>query len=512
MFIDDFETINARRSEDDQHSNPRNLGNGVIGRSDGEENQFISLIAFNAFEDEATLSKSLDALDDLGITTVVRAVFNGKPSEVVEKVQDFYTKMKVVRDDLAYEIDGLVVCIDDTELRNRLVHDKQDHMRPKHSVAIKFKARSATTKVIGCELTLGHQGQVIPTAKLEPVHIGGVTVSNVLLNNWNEDSAYPSAAHVAIGDTVEIERAGDVIPKLVTVIIEAEDREPIEEPAEFMGYETTRFLRGKKGAVTYIVGGEGGEAIAKQKIKHYIGNAKKGMGILGVGPALLDSLTDVLVRTPADLYCFVEKDIVDLQIGQQKNGQPIRLGKSRATSLLLEIEKSKKTTVSKLLGALGIELLGRRRVEIIAKEQGIVTLDDWLDDTKLKTIRGDTIRASIRKGINDNRDLIADLLAVGVEIADDTTKKGEEMNQATEDRPFAGLSFCFTGTRDGLGEVEELGGIIKSGVSKGLDFLVQKDPTRNTNKSMKAEQLGVKIIGIDTLREVLNGDRELVID
>jgi DNA ligase (NAD+) len=248
------------------------------------------------------------------------------------------------------------------------------------------------------------------------------------------------------------------------------------------------------------------------KIKHYIGTSKKGLGILGIGDSVLNALTSSgLVESPADLYRLTVGGIKNLKIGTNSSGGSIRLGSSRAHSITAEIAKAKRVPLAKFLGALGVDLLGRRRVEIIAEQCDIRTLSEWLDGDKLAMIPGDTIRRAVVSGLQLVAPIIDELLEVGVEVIDIGVKELVGSLQKVEsDDPIAGKTFCFTGTRAHLEEVEARGGIIKSGISKSLDVLVQKDATSSSNKSRKAESYGVKIIGIATLEAVLKGERELV--
>ena len=365
-----------------------------------------------------------------------------------------------------------------------------------------------TTTVTGVTITVGHTGAIIPTAILEPVQVGGITITNALLNNWNENSENVSAAHVAIGDIVEVARQGDVIPKIVRVVLQGSDRQPILEPTTCpaCGAPTTRTLRGKEGVVTLCTSSEcSGKTIGK--IKHYV----KDSGIMGVGDGVLAALTDELVQTPADLYRLTMEQLIGLKIGE------VSFGTRRAAALLTEIEKSKLLPLCNFLGALGVPLLGKRRAEIVAREQGLVTLEDWLDEEKLTLIPGDVMRQTITEGLHRAWPIIEDLIEVGVVTKPFVTAVPEPMTILEETvctaipgpKQIKGSTFCWTGTRDCREETLAAGGVEKSGVSKGLDYLVQKDPTSSSNKTIKAESLGVKIIGIECLRQVLAGQREL---
>jgi DNA ligase (NAD+) len=520
LYKAEFEKL---KEADPELTNPRNVGSGVLGRSDGTDSDKIRLVAFNLVDPRMktrSLGIKFKALERMGFSPVRHQVIGGTRDEVVATVEKFFDQIESERDSLPFEIDGIVVMIDDVSLQDSITKDRKDALRPKYGRAVKFVTAKAQTKVTGVTITLGHTGVIIPTVILEPVYVGGVTVSNVLLNNWNAASESPSAAHVAIGDTVEIARQGDVIPKIVRVVEMPTDRQPIEEPkvCPICGAPTTRVLRDKEGAATYCTNKEcSGQSIGK--LDHYIGDSKKGVGILGVGDGVLNALvTSGLVSTPSDLYRLKLENLVDLSIGENKDGAAIRFGQRRATALLAEIEKSKSLPLTKFLGALGVPLLGRRRVEIVANEQGLITLEDWLNEEKLRSIPGDVMRKTIADGLREARPIIDDLLAVGIIVtphvsstlpAFDLNAGGSEVAAPVGPKKIAGSTFCWTGTRELLDETKAAGGIEKSGISAKLDYLVQKDATSSSNKTMKAESLGVKIISIDCLRAVLSGEREL---
>lgn len=520
--------FNKLKENDPTLTNPRNVGSGILGRIDGTQNELIRFFAFNIVDEKiapSSLNIKFKMLDALGVVPVQYVVFGGTRDQVVASVEAHFAEIEADREHLPFEIDGLVVMIDDAMLQKQITKDRKDELRPKYGRAVKFITQKALTQVVGVTITVGHTGAIIPTAILDPVLVGGVTISNVLLNNWNADSESPSAAHVAVGDIVEVARQGDVIPKIVRVVEKPYDRNTIHEPkvCPVCGAPTTRTLRGKEGVVT-LCSSEDCFAQNTGKIKHYIRDA----GIMGVGDGVLTALTEEpwhkgdepLVRTPADLYRLTHDQLILLPIGENRLGGIIRLGGSRATALLAEIEKSKQMPLCNFLGALGVPLLGKRRVEIVCKEQGLRTLGDWMDGGA-ERIQGDTLRATISEGLQKSKPIVDDLLSVGVVVIPfgaavlvhgtpikvETTKSETESPMAT--RMFEGKSFVFTGTRDLLEETLAAGGEIKSGISAKVDYLVQKDATSSSNKTLKAEALGIKIIGIETLRAILAGERDL---
>jgi len=497
-------------------SNARNVGNGCFSRDDGRDSEKITFIVFNV---EVNGGATKPTTESDKFLFLKKAGFKPVPHKICENVDEvvqFYTATLDGRDRLPFAIDGVVVCLNDVAHQDLFVtSDPKTRLRPKYARAIKFPHFSNTTVLNNVLLTVGHTGAVIPTANLEEVRVGGVNVTHALLNNWDEIERLG----VAIGDTVEVILAGDIIPKITRCVKKGTHRQPIIEPVRcpICGEPTTRNMRGKTGAVTLC---SGPECPAKKlgKIDHWIGTSKKGTGILGIGDTILKALWDnKLVDDPADLYSLTVDRMKDVEL---EGG--VRIGESRATEIVKNVASKQCLPLHIFLGSLGIDLLGRRRVQILREAAGgqLDTLADWLDDEKLATIQipgfGDTIRDSIRQGIDTCRPLISKLLSVGVTIKEEQEEEpvdmgsrvGDDVDSATppEGKPFADMSFCFTGTRAYISDVERLGGTIKSGVSKALDFLVQKDPTSSSNKTKKAEGYGVVIIGIEYLKKAIDGE------
>lgn len=519
LYKHDFVAICDRDNiPQEERSNPRNVGNGIIGREDGTDSDLITYLAFNIFTGRkyATQLEKFEHLNKLGFKPVPH-----KLCESPKHVQDFYNVLASGRDDLPFEIDGaVVVCNSIAHQEMFITKDVKSVLRPKYARAIKFPHKSNITKLLNIVTTVGHTGAIIPTAVLQEVRIGGVNVSNALLNNWDEIKRLD----VAYNDDVEVVLAGDIIPKIIRVVNKSPDRTPIDEPkyCPGCGDVTTRERHGKKGAVTYCSNKKCPEAMF-QKVDHWIGSSKKGVGILGIGDTMLRAIwTEGIISDPADLYTVTVEQIENVVL----NGG-MRIGRARAEQIVQNIRSKRCIPLATFLGSLGIDLLGRRRVKLLAEASGgkLTTLADWMDIEKLRTITidglGDTIRESIVDGISDNLDLIKKFLANGVTIQGESEGKMNENTNVVPSsvvndqpsevsgKPFAGLSFCFTGTRDGVEDVERLGGTIKSGVSKGLTYLVQKDALSVSNKTKKADEYGVKIISIDYLKKAVAGEAKL---
>lgn len=515
LYRKDFDTICASIPKEDQ-SNPRNVGNGILGRHDGKDSNYIRFFAFNlhnqdgmvAFETEA---EKFAKLTQLGFTPVVSML-----CPTLVEFQQFYDNILESRDKLPFDIDGIVVVVNDLKLQEQFVtNDIRTKLRPKYARAVKFGVKTAVTELVGLNVTVGHTGALIPTGILKKVRIGGVYVSNVLLNNWDEIKRLD----LAIGDQVTICLSGEIIPKCLGNNRETEsegvsERQALLEPTNcpVCSSVTTRMHRGKSGAITYCSNSRCPAAVFA-KLDHWIGTSKKGVGILDIGDNMIKALWEAnLLADPADLYTLTP-NIQDIVL--ESGG---KIGKSRAEKIIANINAKRHLPLPVFLGALGIDLLGRRRAELLRNAAGgqLDRLEDWLDIEKLKTINvagfGDIIRNSVVNGIEENKDLIQKLLKNGVTVGDNV--RIEPIVEANGDhknpvKPFTGLEFCWTGTRELLREVEEAGGIIKSGISKGLHYLVQKDPLSQSNKTLKAESYGTKIIGVEHLRDVLAGKAEL---
>lgn len=512
LYIKEFEKIVEREFgkpidtiDPSEFSNPRNVGNGILGRDNGVDSDKIQFLAFKIVTDGVEYESEIARfkhMKDLGFTTVTWFASNKS-----EEIKDFFHKLEAARNTLKYEIDGVVVVANDSTTQNMMVdqNDMKSLLRPKHSRAIKFETKKATTTLTGVTITVGHTGAIIPTGIVKTVRIGGVNVSNVLLNNWDEINRFD----LAIGDTVTIGLAGDVIPKCLEVS-PGSSRVSIPEPdvCPSCGSKTSRELRGKTGAVLYCTNPSECPAAKLAKVDHWIGSSKKGVGILGIGDTTLQALVDLgLVTDPADLYTLTVDKIKDVQLSGG-----VRVGESRAQMIVDNIQAKRELPLHVFLGSLGIELLGRRRVQVLCKAAGgrLDSLGDWLDVEKLRSIQlegfGDAIREAVVTGIQANAGLIEKLLANGVFV------KGEKVVEVAKTdggSPFAGMSFCFTGTRDGVEDVERLGGTIKSGVSKGLTFLVQKDALSQSNKTKKADEYGTRVISVDYLRRAIAGEVSL---
>lgn len=503
LFKNDFEELT---SDEVERSNPRNVGNGIIGRDDGKNCNKIHFIAFDCYGQQfGLLSEKYDFLRKLGFSVVSHKIFTN-PDAMTKYANMVYE----MRDSLPYEVDGVVMVVNDLLVQKRFDDNPSNNkLRPKYARAVKFPHLSNKTKVVDVEVSIGHTGAIVPTAVLERVRIGGVFVTHALLNNWDEIERLG----LNIGDEVQVVLAGDIIPKVIKVI------EPTgkcyEQPSKCLcGAPTTRILRGVVGAVTYCSKYSNCPYALREKVKHWIGDSKRGAGILGIGSAILNEVIDRgLVKDPSDLYYLTIDDIKDLKIGGK-----VAVGYSRAKTIIDNIKERSTLKLNKFLGCLGIELLGSRRAQqfIDASDGRLVSIDQWtnLDNLRevLAEITGPVIFSTIIEGLEAQLPLIDKLLKV-VNVEGKEMKVETDMAVATTDvKRFDGLSFCLTGTRECIEDIERLGGTIKSGVSKGLSFLVQADPLSTSGKSKKAEDYGVRIISLDYLKSAIAGEVDLKAD
>lgn len=481
-------------ADPDQTSNPRNLGNGISRRKDGEQAELLTAYAFAAYDAHGkeiapTEAAMLATLDQMGFITV--NWHHGDAS----LVWTWFEESGRLRPQMRYWIDGVVVKVDDLAAQRAL---GESSGCPRGQVAIKFPAAGAETTLLDVELTVGHSGAIVPTAHFEPCQIGGTTVSSALLCNWS----IIETLGVAIGDRVEVVKCGDIIPAIVRVVAKGKPRHQIVKPTECPscgGPVAKRANTGGDESVALYCLSDDCPAKVTGKIARFIAS----VGILGIGDEVLAALAQSgLVKTAADLYALrgQHTTIGDLMLG---NGV---IGNSRARKIIEEIDKVRSLTLAQFLGSIGIDGLGKRRVELIqaAVPGQLDTLDDWLAG-KLEGIAEQAgvpnTGARISSAVVAADPLIQQFLANGVTIVAAAPKAAAKEGAK---------SFCITGkterTRDELvAAIEAAGHTFRSSVSKGLDYLVIADPASTSSKAVKARKLGTKCIGETELTALLAG-------
>ena len=467
-------------------SNPRNFGNGIAGRKDGSDAQHLWVVAFRAYdargkEIAATETGMEEALREMGFAT--------SPSVTgsAEEVWAFFEATKAKRNTLPQWIDGLVVKIDDIALQSSF---GESSGCPNGQIALKFPAEGARTVIRSVEITVGHTGAVIPTAQFDPVPLGGTTVAAATLHNWDEINALD----VAVGDTVLVEKRGDVIPAVVAVLDRPEARQPIAEPAVCPccggALERRTTLAGDASAHLYCANGACPSRVLG-KIKRWA----KSLNILGLGPEVISALVAQMgVKDAGDLY-WLRDDLVRMAAVEVSPG--IRLGEKRAIKILHEIDATRELTISEFFGSLGVDSLGKRRVELIqrAVPGQMDTVEDWMNGKLLAIAPAagvPEVAPRLVAELAKKRDLVDRLLAGGVKIKAEVAAPVAVANANAK-------SFCITGAlSQPKGHFQALmeakGHTYKDSVAKGLDYLVMADPASASSKAERARKLGVKCI------------------
>ena len=479
----DFERFNARALAAGEKTlvNPRNGAAGSIRQLDSRiaASRPLSFFAYGLGEVRGwampeTHSGILDALGALGLPVCAeRAVLRG-PQELA----DFHRRMGEQRVKLPFDIDGVVYKVNALALQIQLGFVSRE---PRWAVAHKYPAEEACTEVLGIDIQVGRTGALTPVARLAPVFVGGVTVTNATLHN--EDEVRRKDVHV--GDTVIVRRAGDVIPEVVRVLPE---KRPILAPEFIMPGACpvcgSQVVRAQDEAVARCSGGLFCPAQRKQALVHFA--SRRAMDIEGLGDKLVEQLVDsAIVRTPADLYTMGLLALVNLE----------RMAEKSASNLLAAIEKSKQTTLARFIYALGIRNVGETTAKDLARHFGSLDRVLAADAETLMQVAdvGPIVTQCLRQFCSEphNIEVIEQLRAAGV-----SWPEGDALPVA--DNRLAGKTFVLTGTlptlsrEDAKALIEAAGGKVSGSVSKKTDYLVAGADAGS--KLEKAQVLGVSVI------------------
>ncbi len=409
-----------------------------------------------------------------------------KRVDSLEEVKAYYQDILTRREALAYEIDGVVIKVDDIAIQERLGFVAR---APRWAIAYKFPAQEEITTLNEVEFQVGRTGAITPVAKLEPIFVGGVTVSNATLHNADEIERL----QVMVGDQVVIRRAGDVIPQVVSVIKERRPetaREIVFPNACPVCSSHVERIEGE--AVTRCTGGLVCQAQRKEALKHFV--SRKALDVDGLGDKVIEQLVDrEMVETPADLFKLSAGVLTVLE----------RMGPKSATNVVNALEKSKLTTLPRFLYSLGIREVGEATAANLA--QYFKNLDAIQQATEEQLIEVQDIGVIVAKhittffGEEKNQAVVQDLLAQGInwpEIA--APQEGVE-------RPLEGKTVVLTGTLSQLGRSEakealqNLGAKVTGSVSKKTDILFAGENAGS--KLTKAQELGIEI---QTEQDLLN--------
>lgn len=485
----DFEILNKEREELEEipFANARNAASGGLRQLDSSESKkrrlkfFAYQIANYKDFDLTNEYKSMEFLSELGFT-----VEGVHPNIDAKKVLETYYDIQEKRSKMDYEIDGLVIKVDDVKYQEKLGFLSR---APRFAVAFKFKPEEKETILKNIEVQVGRTGALTPVAKLEPVQVGGVTVSNVTLHNPNEIKS----KDIRIGDTVVVIRSGDVIPKIVRVVLE-------KRPSDSKVFEFPKKcpVCGGDTAVT------DGDVIVRcineecpSKITRYIEYfvSKPAMNMERIGKEWIAVFTKSgLVKTPADLYKITRDDLFKFE----------RMGEKLASYMLESIENSKNTTLKRFIYALGIRQVGETTADLLAKY--FTSVENFkkatIDDLQNIEGIGEISAKSIYDFLHNKKTLklIDDLLDAGVNPVFEKL--------TTVESPLTGKNVVITGSIEGFTRnsakeaAERLGATVQSAVSKNTDILIVGE--KAGSKLKKAQELGIQIMEADDFIKLAN--------
>ena len=480
-----FRHLNDEREQagDARFANPRNAAAGSLRQLDPAiaATRPLDFYGYSILPTKDSQSENLKWITKLGL----KVNPHRKLCRSLEEVIEFSRHREEHRDDLDYEIDGVVVKVNSVEMQERLGSTAKS---PRWAIAVKFRARQATTRLLDIRIQVGRTGALTPVAVLEPVQLGGTTIRNATLHNEDEIERLG----VQINDRVLLERGGDVIPKIVSVVEQAPDRRRFQMPSRcpVCGGEVYR----SEGEAVRRCLSQTCPAKLKESLLHWAG--RKAMKIDGLGERLVDQLVEKnLVRDVSGLYRLTQEQLEDLE----------RMGPKSAANLLGEIDASRSLEFWRLLFGLGIRHVGERTAQILAQHFCSIERLEQASQEELEQVHevGPKLAESIFNFLKqpENRKLIERLSEAGLSM------RSEAAEQPRVAQVFAAKTFVLTGTLDGMsregaaGLIQERGGRVSTSVSKKTNFILAgRDPG---SKLDKARELKVPIIDEQQFRAML---------
>jgi DNA ligase (NAD+) len=482
-----FQELNRIREENGESvfANPRNASAGTVRLLDPRVTAsrpldiFLYTLSYVEGKAFSTHWESLEALKEMGFKTNAHS----RKFNTINEVVEYCDKWTEERDNLDYEIDGMVVKVNSLDQQIELGSTTKS---PRWAISYKFPARQAISKIEDIIIQVGRTGALTPVAVLSPTPLSGIVINRATLHNEDEIRR----KEIMIGDTVLIERAGDVIPAVVEVIKEkrtGQEREfRMPEKCPVCGSDV---FKPEDEAVTRCAN-SACPAQVKEHIHHFA--SRDAMNIDGLGRAIIEQLVDNgIVKTVADLYFLDSDEIAGLG----------RMGKKSAQNLINAIEGSKSSNLSRLIFALGIRLVGVRAAEILAEHYHSIDALSNAKPDEFQTIYeiGPKVAESIYQFFQQegNKLMLARLHSAGV-------KMSEEIKEETGDQPLRDKTFVLTGalatmTRDEASEaIKKLGGKVSSDVSKNTDYVVVGDSPGS--KFDRAKKLGITILDEEQLK------------
>lgn len=488
-----FLALNKRRTENEEEpfANPRNAAAGSLRQLDpkiaAKRNLDIFLYGVGEWEAEPQPSHSarLDYMKKLGFKTNPET----KKCETIEEVIDYVTYWEAERPNLGYEIDGIVIKVDNLDQQEELGFTAKS---PRWAIAYKFPAEEVITTIHDIELSVGRTGVITPTAILEPVKVAGTTVKRATLHN--ED--FICMKDIKLGDTVVIKKAGDIIPEVVRVVedkrtgAEKDFHMPENCPAcdsELVRLEEEVALRCINPSCP---------AQLKEGLIHFV--SRNAMNIDGLGEKVIVQLFhEKLIHTIADIYRLQRADLLKLE----------RMGEKSVDNLLQAIESSKKNSLEMLLFGLGIRFVGAKAAKTLAayfetmEKLQNATYEDLINVDEI----GDKMADSIAQYFSEEE--VFDLLNELNDLEVNMTYKGPKKQDIAQDTIFSGKTVVLTGKMESFtrteakSAIEQMGGSVTGTVSKNTDYVIAGEDAGS--KYDKAQKLGITIWDEQQLREVL---------
>ncbi|MCM3739413.1 NAD-dependent DNA ligase LigA [Oceanobacillus luteolus] len=489
-----FENLNKEREEKGQElfANPRNAAAGSLRQLDpkiaASRNLDVFLYAVGEWENNTlpTHSARLERLKELGFKTNPE----WRKCKTIEEVMEFVNYWTEERPNLPYEIDGIVIKIDDLAQQEELGYTAKS---PRWSIAYKFPAEEVMTKLLDIELSVGRTGVVTPTGILEPVRIAGSTVGRASLHN--EDLIREQ--DIRIGDTVVVKKAGDIIPKVVRAVKEQRTGKEVEftMPSHCPACEAELVRLEEEVALRCI--NPNCPAQLMEGIIHFV--SRNAMNIDGLGEKVVMQLFNAkLIHTIADLYRLEKEELLKLE----------RMGEKSVSNLLEAIEASKENSLEKLIFGLGIRFIGEKAARILAQE--FETMDRLQQATYEELVAVDEIGEKMADSVVQyfEEEKVGVLLSELSELGVNMEYKGPKKAVQSEGTPFSDKTVVLTGKLEQLNrneakeKIEALGGKVTGSVSKKTDLVIAGEAAGS--KYEKAMKLGITVWNEEQLLEALN--------
>ena len=472
-------------NEEKTFKNPRNAASGSLRQKNPKitASRKLDIFVFNIQQKEggkelSTHYESLKYLEELGFKTIPGYALCDSMDEAIEKIKSIGDN----RGSLSFDIDGAVIKTDDFSMREELGSTAKF---PKWAVAFKYPPEEKSTKLLDIEIQVGRTGVLTPTAIFEPIILAGTTVSRATLNNAD----FIREKGIAIGDTIIVRKAGDIIPEVLSVAEHKGENDVYEYPEKCPACESTVVREDGESAIRCV--NPDCPAQLLRKLIHFC--SRDAMDIEGLGSAVLEQLVNEnLISKASDIYRLNPRELVSLE----------RMGEKSTFNLLDAIEKSKENDLYKLIFALGIHHIGLKAAKLLANHFG--TMDNLLNATKEDVTSidgiGDVMADTLIKTLSlpETRTLIDDFKAMGL-----------NMKNLTEsvDKRFGGMTFVLTGTLSKYGRreaqeiIEKFGGKASGSVSKKTSVVLAGEDAGS--KLRKATELGVKIINEEEFEEMI---------